>query len=139
MKIDLDKVKATLDEITALDEKAADRGPILILPRPASEVPDVKALRARIEDLQKTLRVKRGYKAAKGHDLPGDLAERIKAGQPVASPYDLSAVGVIDEVKILEKGRKDSALPSATVIVRVGFPAGEHLWFDPHDLELVTT
>ena len=46
-KLDLAKVRALLAEVYVCDEKIADRGPIKVLPRPADEVPNVPALKAR--------------------------------------------------------------------------------------------
>lgn len=125
--IDLDKIRPVLDEIHACDEKIADRGPIKVLPRPAAEIPNVPALRARILELQSKVRVKRKPGTAKGHDLLADGS---------AAPNDLTAIGVLEEIRTIKKGQ-DRALPTSTTIVRVAFPAGEHLWFDPSDLTIV--
>lgn len=123
MSLDVAKAQAILAEINAAEEFIADRGPFKVLPR---ALPDVPALRAKIAELEKRLRVKRSYAKAKGHDLVGD--------PPVPGLYDLSAVGVVEEIRSIPKGR-DRALPTSTTIVRVGFPASEHLWFDPSDLD----
>lgn len=123
--IDVDKVREFLALINEADEKIADRGPIKVLPRPPGEAPNVPALRQAIEDLRGHLHVRRGYKTARGHDLDN-------AKQPLH--YDLAAVGIVDDVKAVKAGT-DRALPKSTTIVRVGFPGGEHLWFDPADLE----
>lgn len=123
--IDLKAFAAGLEALNAISEKIADRGPIKVLPRPSSEVPNVAALKAELEATLVTLRVRRNYSAAKGHDLIGSAAN---------FQYDLDAVGVVEEVKTVIAGR-DRANPSSTTLVRVGFPAGEHLWFDPSDLE----
>ncbi len=127
MKLDLKLAAANLEALHAAEEKLADRGPIKVLPRPADQIPNVPLLQARIADLLLALQVKRGYAVAKGHDLDG-------AGNPHG--YNLAAVGIIDEIKTVEKGR-DRANPNATTLVRVGFPSGEHLWFDPADLVYV--
>lgn len=118
--IDLKKFQDLLDEVAHVDEKIADRGPILVIPRPTSEVPNHRALRARHDELFSALSVRRNYKVARGHDLN-------------ANP-DLSAVGIVEEIKQITAG-KDAAFPQATVLVRVHYPAGDHLWHPPEDLE----
>ena len=122
MSLDLPAIQALLVEMHDCDEKIADRGPIKVLPRPSGEVPDVPKLKARIQEIEHRLRVKRtNTTKAQGHDLNNE-------GQ--SAGYDLTAVGIVEEVRSIPKGR-DRALPKATTIVRVRFPSGEHLWFDP--------
>lgn len=128
MKLDVAKVQARLSEVHAIDEKIADRVPLKVLPRPYGEAPDVPALKARLEDLKQVLRVKRNYTTPKGHDLDG--SGLLRAG------LDLAAIGIVEEVRAIKKGQ-DRAIPNATQILRVGFPAGEHLWFDAADLAFV--
>jgi hypothetical protein len=122
MSLDLTKTLALLAELREVEEEIADRGPIKVLPRPPSEIPDFPKLKARMEQLFVELSVQRNYKKAKGHDLGGP------------QKYDLTAVGVVEEVKYVEQGA-DDANKSSTTLVRVLFPAGEHLWFDPDDLD----
>lgn len=126
--LDLKKAAPRLDELVAIDEKLVDRGPIKVLPRPPGEAPDAPVLKARMAELLLLLQVKRNYAAAKGHDLDGNGNARIT---------DLDAVGTLEEIKTLLRKGQDRALPNATTIVRVGFPNGEHLWFDPADLLFV--
>lgn len=125
--IDVDQVRKLIAEITAIDEQLADRGPFKVLPRPPSEVPNVVELRGRLEALQARLRVQRNYDSKKGHDVPGPAS---------GVDYDLGAVGVIDDIKAIKAG-EDRANPDSTTLVRVDFPSGHHLWFDPSDLEMV--
>lgn len=125
--IDVEVATALLAEIFVLEEKIADRGPIKVLPRPSSDIPNVPELQAAIETRRAKLRVCRNYSDAKGHELqlPAQGAE-----------YDLKEIGVVDEIKNIEVG-KDRANPKSSTIVRVEFPSGAHLWFDPNDLDLV--
>ena len=126
VKLDLQRILAALAEMHECDEKIADRIPIKVLPRPEGEAPDVPKLRARIAEIQKSaLLVTRKTAKAKGHDFDAD------GKTPLG--YDLAAIGVIEEVRVIRKGA-DRALPTATTVVRVAFPAGEHLYFDPDDL-----
>ena len=123
--IDVPKFQALLAELHEVEEKLLDRGPIKVLPRPAEEIPNVPLLTARLEAIQVRLRVKRKTAKAKGHDLDNN-------GAPLG--HDLAAVGLVDQIQTIAKGR-DRALPTSTTIVRAGFPGGEHLWFDPADLD----
>ena len=125
--LDLAKAAPRLAELVAIDEKILDRGPIKVLPRPAGEAPNVPVLKVRMAELLLLLQVKRNYDAPKGHDLDSNGNPRIT---------ELGDVGVLEEIKTLRKGQ-DRALPNATTVVRVGFPSGEHLWFDPADLLFV--
>lgn len=121
--IDVAKISALLTELVHIEDRIADREPIKVLPR--LDAPDLPKLQARREVLFAQLAAKRNYKTPKGHDLNA-------SGLP--SGYDLASVGIISEMKSVPKG-KDRALPSSSIIVQVGFPSGEHLWFDPHDLD----
>lgn len=132
-KLDLAKVRALLAEVHACDEKIADRGPIKVLPRPSDEIPNVPALRARLVGIQAALRVRRKG-APKGHDLEPDPADGVTL-RPIPN-RDFKAVGTIEAVQSIMKGA-DRALPNTDVIVQVGFPNGDHLWFDPDDLATV--
>ena len=132
-KLDLAKVRALLAEVYVCDEKIADRGPIKVLPRPADEVPNVPALKARIEEIKSALQVRRKG-APKGHDLEIDPADGVTL-RPVLH-RDFKSVGTIEVVQSIKKGQ-DRALPNADVLVQVGFPNGDHLWFDPDDLVTV--
>lgn len=125
--IDLKAIGGFLDELNALDERMADRGPIKVLPRQASEIPHAPTIKARMDVVQQSLCVRRNYKDAKGHDLPGPAA---------GVAYDLAEVGNVEEIKTIQQG-KDRANPKSTTIVKVGFPSGAHLWFDPSDLDAV--
>lgn len=126
-KLDIEKVRTLLAELHACDEKLADRGPIKVLPRPPEEIPNLPVLQSRIAAIRESLRVKRKNATAKGHDLDNE-------GAPI--PRDLSAEGEVEEIRSIRKGA-DRALPKTDVLVRVGFPSGEHLWFDPDDLKTV--
>ena len=128
-KTDIKKVQETLAALAECDEKIADHGPIKVLPRPDSEIPNIPAILARIKDLEQDLRVRRKSAAvAKGHDLDNN-------GSPIPG-RDLKAVGIVEAVETVAKGT-DRVLPKATVIVRVRFPDGAHLWFDEEDLVVV--
>lgn len=127
MKLDLAKIDGLLRDLAACDEKIADRGPIKVLPRPDSEIPNVPVLQTRIKELKQSLQVRRKTTTPKGHDLDNN-------GSPF--PRDFKAVGTIEDVQTIAKGQ-DRALPKTTVIVRVHFPDGAHLWFDPDDLVMV--
>lgn len=131
--IDLQKLQAALAEIHACDEKIADRIPIKMLPRPPEEIPNVEKLRACIQELQTTiLRVRRKTTTAKGHDLEPQPDGSLGA----VAGRDLAAVGIVEEIRTIAKGQ-DRALPNATTLVRVAFPAGEHVYFEPADLKPV--
>ena len=132
-KLDIAKVRALLAEVHACDEKIADRGPIKVLPRPADEVPNVPALKARIEEIKSALQVRRKG-SPKGHDLEIDPADGVTL-RPVPN-RDFKAIGTIEVVQSIKKGQ-DRALPNTDVLVQVGFPTSEHLWFDPDDLVTV--
>lgn len=126
MKLELGKIERLLEALHACNEKIADRGPIKVLPRPPEEAPNIPVLQAQIKVLLAQLRAKRkNTTTPKGHDLDANGA--LLAGR------DLSAIGVIEEVRTIPKGQ-DQALPNATHLVRVHFPAGEHVWFDADDL-----
>lgn len=127
VKLDLAKARPRLEELVSANEKIIDRGPVKVLPRPPGDTPDVAMLKKRIDELTLLLQVKRNYAAPKGHDLDGNGNPRIT---------DLTTVGTLEEIKSVHKGQ-DRALPTSTTIVRVGFPAGDHLWFDPADLLFV--
>lgn len=135
-RLDLAHVRALLAELAACEEKLADRGPIKVLPRPAAEVPNVPLLTARTSVIQAALQVRR-KSASKptGHDM--DIQGDGAGGVVVVGPLrgrDLKAVGVLEEIRSIEKGQ-DRALPNTSVVVRVHFPgSGDHLWFDPDDL-----
>jgi len=122
--IDVKKTIETLAELAAIDEKIADRGPILLLPRPQADIPNPPRLRARQEALFATLRVKRAYSTPKGQDLDNN-------GKPIG--YDLNAIGTVEAAKVVTAGAHRAA-PGATTIIQVGFPTGDHLWFEPSDL-----
>ena len=125
MSFDLKKTVDLLAELHEVEERIIDRGPVKVLPRP--DAPDIPKLQARMAVLFGKLHVRRNYDQPKGHDL---------AANGEAASYDLASVGVVELVKTVAEG-KDRALPQSTTIVRVGFPSGEHLWFDPNDLESV--
>ena len=132
-KLDLAKVRALLAEVYVCDEKIADRGPIKVLPRPADEVPNVPALKARIEEITSALQVRRKG-APNGHDLEIDPADGVTL-RPIPG-RDFKAAGTIEVIQTIKKGQ-DRALPNTDVLVQVGFPTSEHLWFDPDDLVTV--
>ena len=124
MELDLETIRALLVELGSCDELIADRGPFKVLPRP---LPNVPAIQARVTEIKKRLQVKRKSETAKGPDLDNEK-------KPIG--FDLKAVGTVEALNAIQKGQ-DRALPKSTTIVRVMFPAGEHLWFDPSDLTMV--